>query len=70
MGKKLFSCGIDDYCNMYDTETGEVQLSFKGHSKSIKCIKLNTNSSRLFTGSADSTTKIWNVATGECLMTC
>jgi len=46
---------------MYDTTTGEIMMKFDGHTKSIEIIKLNFKSTRLFTCSADSNVKVWNI---------
>lgn len=43
--------------------------SFLGHTRRVTCFALDTKTNRLFTGSSDTTIKIWNINTGVCIQT-
>ncbi|KAG2739959.1 WD40 repeat-like protein, partial [Suillus brevipes Sb2] len=47
-----------------EVETGIVK-TFKGHSNFITCVDISADNTRLASGSADRTARIWNLETGE-----
>jgi WD40 repeat protein len=50
-------------------EYGNCLKSFIGHSNLIKSFELDEKFNRVISGSTDSTIKIWNYETGECIKT-
>ncbi|KAL6866997.1 WD40-repeat-containing domain protein [Trichoderma novae-zelandiae] len=58
----------DRYKVGYNWKTGRCSIrTFKGHENGITCLQFDHNI--LATGSYDTTIKIWNVETGECIRT-
>jgi tricorn protease-like protein len=47
-----------------EVETGIVK-TFKGHSRTITCVDISADNTRLASGSFDRTARIWNLETGE-----
>jgi WD40 repeat protein len=47
-----------------EVETGIVK-TFKGHSRSVSCIDMSEDNTRMASGSLDRTARIWNIDTGE-----
>src|SRR5690242_4641215 len=46
---------------------GEVQHTYKGHTRRIKC--LLEHAGHLWSASDDKTVRVWNIDTGECIKT-
>jgi WD40 repeat protein len=42
--------------------------TFKGHLRSVCCVEISSNE-RILSGSKEKTIKIWNIQTGDCLVT-
>ncbi|KAL4219641.1 WD repeat-containing protein 18 [Mactra antiquata] len=68
----------DIYCvNMYgqpirkerhiDTQDNENVTCFKGHSKQVTCLSISMDGTKLVSGSHDSSVKIWDIFSGQCL---
>jgi WD40 repeat protein/serine/threonine protein kinase/tetratricopeptide (TPR) repeat protein len=51
--------------NSYDTETGLLLETFKGHTASIRTLAVFPNGKTLVSGSFDGTLKIWDMLTGQ-----
>mmetsp|Transcript_85084 Transcript_85084/g.183460 ORF Transcript_85084/g.183460 Transcript_85084/m.183460 type:complete len:106 (-) Transcript_85084:700-1017(-) len=41
----------------------------KGHSSNVTALELDTRATRLFSGSADTTIKVWDLKTHTCIQT-
>ena len=54
---------------VWRVETGERLGTYEGHTGSVWDICLNRQATRLLSASADTTVKLWNVETGECIAT-
>ena len=54
---------------VWDTASGEVLLTLKGHTKEIPSVAFSPDSKRLVSGSHDQTVRVWDVATGQELLT-
>jgi translation initiation factor 3 subunit I len=54
---------------IHDPKTGEVKRDIRDHSKRINTLQWNAEKTLLITGSADFTSKLFDVATWRCLRT-
>ncbi|KAA8498429.1 Eukaryotic translation initiation factor 3 subunit I [Porphyridium purpureum] len=68
-GDLLFTAAKDKVCNVFFSSTGERIGTYVGHNGSIWGMDINWDSTRLLTGSADATAKLWDAASGTCLQT-
>jgi WD40 repeat protein len=50
---------------VYDAQTGEKMLSFRGHTGKVTGLAFSPDGQRLVTASLDNTIKIWDTSTGE-----
>ncbi|KAM5587870.1 eukaryotic translation initiation factor 3 subunit I [Rosa sericea] len=66
-GDLLFSCAKDHNPNVWFADNGERLGTYVGHNGAVWCCDVSRDSSRLITGSGDSTAKLWNVRTGKQL---
>jgi WD40 repeat protein len=55
--------------HLLSKECGKSIKTFKQHSECVNCIQVDENSNKLISVSNDETIKIWNLETGQCLMT-
>ena len=55
--------------NLLSRNCGELIISLNEHSDLINSIQFDEKSNKLISASNDSTIKIWNLETGECLNT-
>ena len=60
---------ITNLQNILATDCGKLIREYKRHSEQIRSIQVIENFNKLISTSADSTIKIWNFETGECLKT-
>ena len=60
---------INNSEQVLSSNVGELIRVYEGHSDLITSIEVDEKSNKLISASADSTIKIWNLATGECLKT-
>ncbi|CAL5221339.1 g3515 [Coccomyxa viridis] len=68
-GDLLFSCARDQNPTLWFSENGQRVGTYVGHNGQISTCDVSMDSSRLLTGSSDSTAKLWEVETGNCLHT-
>lgn len=68
-GDLLFSCAKDHNPTVWFADNGERLGTYRGHNGAVWSCDISWDSSRLLTGSADQTVKLWNVRTGEQLFT-
>jgi WD40 repeat protein len=75
-GKYTISAMTDDFAligyreghlQLVDPNTAHIMWQMNGHTSGITCIVYCSDLSRVITGSLDSTTRVWDVATGECV---
>jgi WD40 repeat protein len=57
----------DGHARVYDTNTGQKLVEFKGHSEVIVCLAWNPDGNRLATGSDDGPARVWDIRTGRQL---
>jgi len=63
-GDLLFTCAKDHKPNVWYSENGERLGTYAGHNGSVWDCDINFSSSKLLTGSADCTAKLWDVRSG------
>lgn len=68
-GDLLFTCAKDHTPCLWYAENGERIGTYSGHNGAVWAVDVNFSSTRLLTGSADNSCKLWDVKTGECLQT-
>lgn len=60
---------FDKTCKVWDSKTGELLHTLKGHTTEIVCLSFNPQGDVIATGSMDNTAKLWSAETGEELCT-
>ncbi|MBA0719890.1 hypothetical protein Golax_007537, partial [Gossypium laxum] len=68
-GDLLFSCAKDHTPTVWFADNGERLGTYRGHNGAVWSCDVSRDSTRLITGSADQTVKLWNVQTGAQLYT-
>lgn len=68
-GDLIFSCAKDNQPNVWYALNGERLGTFNGHNGAVWCIDVDWNTTKVLTGSADNTCKLWDCETGSCLTT-
>ncbi|PVD32708.1 hypothetical protein C0Q70_08153 [Pomacea canaliculata] len=66
-GDLIFSCAKDSQPNVWYSLNGERLGTFNGHNGAVWCIDVNWDTTRVLTGSADNTCKLWDTETGVSL---
>ena len=64
-GDFLITCGKDSIVNLWFTDSGERAGTFNGHNGAVWTIDPNYDSTRLLTGSGDSSGRIWDMTNGQ-----
>lgn len=68
-GKQFVTGGNTSNVRVWNTETGEVVLTMKGHEGSVESVLFSPDGNRIFSCGADNTIKVWNAKTGDNLHT-
>ncbi|KAL0459319.1 UNVERIFIED_CONTAM: Eukaryotic translation initiation factor 3 subunit I [Sesamum latifolium] len=68
-GDLLFSCAKDHNPTVWFADNGERLGTYRGHNGAVWSCDISRDSTRLITGSADQTAKIWDVKTGTLIYT-
>lgn len=68
-GDLLFSCAKDHNPTVWFADNGERLGTYRGHNGAVWSCDISRNSTRLITGSADQTAKLWDVQTGTPFFT-
>lgn len=55
----IYAAMGDNFAYAWDLNKGECVATFAGHTEYLHCIKVDPGNNRLFTGSEDSTVRIW-----------
>jgi len=66
-GDLLFSASKDSIPSVWRAESGERLGTFEGHKGAVWDLDSDRFSTRLVTASADTTARLWDLETGECL---
>ena len=64
-GKRLASASDDGTVKVWDVETGQETLTFKGHTGVVKSVAFSPDGKRLASASEDRTVKVWDAGTGQ-----
>lgn len=59
----------DRSLKMIETESGKETVTFSGHDEQLNFVDLSPNGKRLITGDMSGLIKIWDIATGQVLLT-
>ncbi|KAL3830363.1 hypothetical protein ACJIZ3_019165 [Penstemon smallii] len=68
-GDLLFSCAKDHNPTVWFADNGERLGTYRGHNGAVWSCDISRDSTRLITGSADQTAKLWDVRSGTPLFT-
>eukprot|EP00745_Piridium_sociabile_P000892 TRINITY_DN105586_c0_g1_i2.p1 TRINITY_DN105586_c0_g1~~TRINITY_DN105586_c0_g1_i2.p1 ORF type:complete len:328 (+),score=86.95 TRINITY_DN105586_c0_g1_i2:106-1089(+) len=68
-GDLIFTCAKDSQPNVWYSLNGERLGTFNGHNGAVWCIDVDWATTKVLTGSADNTCKLWDVKTGVCTST-
>ncbi len=68
-GNMLASGGTDKTVQLWHIATGELLITFTGHSCGINALTFSPDNRTLASGSADGTVQFWNIETGNSLPT-
>ena len=63
-GKRLASCGADNFVKVWDYEKGEKVRDMQGHQKQVTALSFVGKTSQFLTGSGDTTVRMWNADNG------
>ncbi|OAX31510.1 hypothetical protein K503DRAFT_703603 [Rhizopogon vinicolor AM-OR11-026] len=67
-GKHMIGGSEDKTIRRWDLQAGKetgIMKGFEGHSRGIRCIDVSVDSKLLASGCGDSTTRVWNLDTGQ-----
>ena len=68
-GNQVVSAGMNNTVRVWDTGTGLVLRTLKGHTSLVKCVAISPDGKRIVSGSIDKTLKVWDAGTGQELLT-
>jgi WD40 repeat protein len=63
-GKKLASCGADNFVKVWDYEKGEKVRDMQGHQKQVTALFFVGKTPQFLTGSGDASVRMWNADNG------
>ncbi len=63
-GDKIITGSFDKTCKVWNSETGELYHTLRGHATEIVCLSFNPQGNVIATGSMDNTAKLWDTETG------
>jgi len=58
---KVIAGGSDLWVREFDTVTGEVYRTFKGHHGPVRCVRYHPSGDSVASGSEDATIRIWDL---------
>jgi WD40 repeat protein len=61
-GRWVASAGEDSTVKVWDSHTGTLARSFRGHIGLVSSVAFSPDGRRLFSGSRDKTVKVWDVS--------
>jgi WD40 repeat protein len=64
-GKRLASAGEDKTVKVWDAQTGQEQLTLKGHADRVYSVAFSPDGKRIASASWDMTVKVWEAQTGQ-----
>ena len=63
-GRKIASCGADNFVKVWDFEKGEKIRDMQGHQKQVTALFFVGQTSQFLTGSGDTSVRMWNADNG------
>ena len=63
-GKKIASCGADNFVKVWDYEKGEKIRDMQGHTKQVTTLFFVGKTPQFVTGSGDASVRMWNAENG------
>jgi WD40 repeat protein len=63
-GKRIASCGADNFVKVWDYEKGEKVRDMQGHQKQVTSLHFVGKTPQFLTGSGDATVRMWNADNG------
>jgi WD40 repeat protein len=67
--RHVLSGGGTGVLTLYSTQTGKKIHDFIGHTGDVCAVAVSPDGRKAVSGSIDQTVRVWNMATGECLLT-
>ena len=61
--------GSGDTVKVWDSKTGQLKLTLKGHSHAVTSVAFSLDGQRIVSGSQDKKIKVWNAKTGNEILT-
>ncbi len=68
-GQRIVTASYDSTASVWDTESGQVLQTLKGHSRGLTSASFSTDEQRIVTASDDHTARVWDAESGELLQT-
>ena len=69
VGSSIIGGSTDTAARVWDTRTGRVRHTLKGHRGKVMCVKLSIDGKYGISGSSDRTIKVWDMKTGYVIRT-
>ncbi|GAA5907581.1 F-box/WD repeat-containing protein [Sporobolomyces salmoneus] len=66
-GAVVVSGGCDREVRVWDVESGECLHTLRGHTSTVRCMRVLDGRPIAVSGSRDSTLRVWDIEKGECL---
>ncbi len=66
-GNRLLTSSEDKSAKLWDVQTGQVLINFKGHIKEVEEANFSADESKILSKSLDGTAKLWDASNGKML---
>src|SRR5262249_50799268 len=67
-GELLAAGNTEGAVRLWNVETGQLKVSFKGHTDRISCLIFSPDDKTLLSGSGERTARLWDVVAGQELL--
>jgi WD40 repeat protein len=67
LGNRLLSSSDDKTAKLWDVQTGQILINFKGHIKPVVEASFNADETKVLSKSLDGTAKLWDATSGKML---